>query len=217
MDATRAQRAAAALSTPQAVALLTAIKDAGWYIASQAAAKAKVHVSTATRHLSVLHEAGVLERRRVRTATGHAYAYRLPRPKITLSLDLVPDARNLPRDEAKAALAFLREVVRRAEKLGGPAIGGRVVAVLCDAFPRDLVATPNLTFPECHARLARISGALMEDRLVDALRGVRGALESAMGTLACDRIFQASFEEVGGHRALSSLPMELLFAREVPR
>ena len=217
MDATRAQRAVAALSTPQSVALLTAMKDAEWYIASQVAARAKVHVSTATRHLSVLHKAGVLERRRVRTATGHTYAYRLPRPKITLTLDLFPDAGNLPRDEAKAALALLGEIVRRAEKLGGPATGGRVVAALCDAFPRDLVGTPNLTFPECLDRLARISGELKKDQVVDALRGVRGALDSAMGTLACDRIFQASFDEVGGLRALSSIPTDLLFAREVPR
>ena len=215
MDAPRMQRAVASMSTPQAMALLRAIKDSQWYIASRAAAKAKVHVSTATKHLSALHASGILERREVRTATGRAYAYRLPRPSITLTLDLFPPAgANLPRDQVTPALALLAEVVRKAGALGGPGVRARAIAALREVFPAAFPDASKASLDGWVDGLTAVGGVPL-DQLAAALRGLRGVLEAALGPIACDRVFQSSLEEAGGLQSLSHLPAGLLARREV--
>lgn len=213
MDAERIHSAISALSTPQAMALIMAIKDSRWYIPSRAAAKAKVHTSTATKHLAALHGAGVLERRRIRTATGHAYAYRLSRPSITLTLDLFPDSGAPPRDQVGSVFALLADVVRKAEALGGPGVRDRVAGVLKTTFPKELEAVPDASLDACFERLCAVGGR--SDLLVAVLRGVRTTLDSCVGPLACDRLFRLCFEEAGGARSFSRLPPGVALGREV--
>jgi len=213
MNADRIHRAVSALSTPQAMALIMAIKDSHWYIPSRAAAKAKVHTSTATKHLTALHGAGVLERRRVRTETGHAYAYRLSRPSITLTLDLFPESGALPKDQVRAAFALLADVVRKAEALGGPGLRDRVAGALKGTFPRQLEGLSEATLDVCFDRLR--TGPIPSEMLAAGLRAVRATIDSCIGPLACDRLFRLCFEEAGGVQSMSRLPTSLLLGREV--
>ena len=213
MDADRIHRAVSALSTPQAMALVMAIKDSHWYLPSRAAAKAKVHTSTATKHLTALHGAGVLERRQVRTETGHAYAYRLPRPSITLILDLFPEPGALPNDQVKAAFGLLANVVHKAEALGGPGVRDRVARALKGTFPRELAGLQEASLDGCFDRLS--TAGIQAEILAAGLRAVRATIDSCIGPLACDRIFRLCFEEAGGARSISGLTTHLLLGREV--
>ena len=213
MHADQIHRAVSALSTPQAMALVMAIKDSRWYIPSRAAAKANVHTSTATRHLSALHTAGVLERRWVRTETGHAYAYRLPRPSITLTLDLFPEAGRVPQDQVNAAFALLADIVRKAEALGGPGVRDRVAEALRGTFPRELQGLAEPGLDVCFDRLRATPIPL--GTLAEGVRSVRATVDSCIGPLACDRLFRRCFEEAGGAQPFSRLPMDLLLGREV--
>jgi len=213
MQTNRVQQAVSALSSPQAMAVVMAIKDSHWYIPSRAAAKAKVHTSTATKHLTALHGAGVLERRRVRTETGHAYAYRLPRPSITLTLDLFPDAGAISNDQVSAAFALMAKVVHKAESLGGPGVRDRVAEALRGTFPRELEGRAAASLDACIDRLRR--EPISSESLAAGLRAVRGTIDTCVGPLACDRIFRSCFEEAGAAQSLSRLPASLLLGREV--
>ncbi len=210
MNADRTSRAIAALATPHARALLDAIRDAEWYIASAAAARAKVHVSTASKHLAVLHEAGLLQRKEVRTATGRTFAYRLPRPTVTLTLDLASHRGVARTGGARAALDLLRQVVRKGEAMAGPRVRARAVEILEATWPDERLRGPNDDVEVLLDRLAFSSGVLSEDRIVAALRGIREFLDATLGPLVSDQIVLVAVDEAGGRQSFPWLSKILL-------
>jgi DNA-binding transcriptional ArsR family regulator len=215
MDVERFQKAAAALSNLQGLALVSAMKDGEWHIASEVAARAEVHTSTATKHLSALQEAGVLERRETRAKTGRTFAYRLPSPRITLSLDVGDEAMLRQEDAAQTTMDFIAASVRRAESLGWKGIGRRVQSVLRTTFPHDAEQSSEDDWETCLHRILDDGERTPDERLVAVLRAVRAAFENAMGSIASERVFLACLKDVESGPALERISADLFYREGV--
>lgn len=59
-----------------------------WQTASEVADDLKIHIATAVKYLSELHELGLVGRRVKRSKTREAYEYQLKNPKIIIELDI---------------------------------------------------------------------------------------------------------------------------------
>ena len=60
----------------------------GWQTASQVARDLNIHIATAVKYLSELHELGFVNRRIKKGKTREAYEYQLKNPKIKIELDI---------------------------------------------------------------------------------------------------------------------------------
>jgi predicted transcriptional regulator len=59
-----------------------------WQTASEVAGDLKVHIATAVKYLSELHELGFVDRRVKKCKMREAYEYQLKNPKIKIELDI---------------------------------------------------------------------------------------------------------------------------------
>ena len=204
MDPFAFQSAAATLSTEPGLALLRALGDQEWAIASEVARRADMHISTATKHLAVLSDAGVLDRRESPTRTGVTYAYRLTNTRITLVLDL--DNRRV--DAAPAARDLAASVVRTGESLGGATFRASLHRRLAQAFPERSDLRPEAPAQSLHGLL---TGAEADaDRISTVLRALRDALETSVGSIVAARVIGGAFAQSKETAALAPLCSELL-------
>lgn len=60
----------------------------GWQTASEVAADLKIHIATAVKYLSELHELGLVDRQIKMGITREAYEYQLKNPKIEIEIDI---------------------------------------------------------------------------------------------------------------------------------
>lgn len=59
-----------------------------WQTASQVARGLKIHIATAVKYLSELHELGFVDRRLKKGKTREAFEYQLKNPKFKIELDI---------------------------------------------------------------------------------------------------------------------------------
>ena len=59
-----------------------------WQTASQVARGLKIHIATAVKYLSELHELDFLDRRLKKGKTRESFEYQLKNPKINIELDI---------------------------------------------------------------------------------------------------------------------------------
>ncbi len=212
MDVDDFRKAAGTLATRQGLALIRALRDGEWHIASDVAAHADVHISTATKHLAALHEAGILRRQETRAKTGTTYAYRLPSETVTLSLSLGEA------DEAgtagDACRRFVAAAIQNAESLGWKGIGPRVVRLLKETFPDELAECPQGRWEDCMDTLLGDVENASPERLVGILRAIRAAFETALGPITSERVFLAALEELREDKLLESIPADLFYREE---
>jgi predicted transcriptional regulator len=59
-----------------------------WQTASQVARDLNIHIATAVKYLSELHELGLVDRRIKKGKTRESFEYQLKNPKIKIELDI---------------------------------------------------------------------------------------------------------------------------------
>ena len=110
--------AAKALSNDHGLAILNCLREKGWAIASDVAQKLGIHVSTASKDLTILHESGLLERRMSKRRTRPAFEYRLKTERIVLDFSL-DDSSGEPCEEVcRLYLHFFDRLFLKAKKMG---------------------------------------------------------------------------------------------------
>ena len=82
--------------------VMISLNKNGWQTASQVAKDLDIHIATAVKYLSELHELGLLKRRLKKTKTRGAFEYKLGDAKVNIELDFTvlmnqePSAEKIP-------------------------------------------------------------------------------------------------------------------------
>jgi len=183
--------AAKALSNDQGLAILVCLRKKWWAIASDVAQELRIHISTASKDLSILYDSGLLERRMSKRKTRPAHEYRLKSNRIILDLSLDDSTADLYEEVCRLYVHFFDRLFLKAKKMGWGNIETVAAKELGDA---------NATVAEIVSREFR---AIKEPDGITEVRSafrhssdkVRRVFEEGLGQAATDRLFDAAAME----------------------
>lgn len=183
--------AARTLASEHGLGIVDCLRKRGWAIATEVADDLDIHVSTASKDLSSLHECGLLERRKAGRKTRPAYEYRLRGERIILELDLAEFAEDSREELAEFCKSFFEKLFLKANRMGWQSLESEVLRELgdggerlCDAIALELGLTGG-------------SGKVSDTRSAFArlLERIRGVFVMHLGESATARILEATARE----------------------
>jgi len=118
-----------ALAGNFAFPILRTLNEKGWCIASDISKEIGIHITTASKHLSKLYEAGILERRLRDSKPRKAFEYRLLSPRIAVELDLREGGEEREGEIGAFYLSLLEGIVEKTKKLGCPFVEERILSL----------------------------------------------------------------------------------------
>ena len=190
MDPVTFRQAATLLSGEYSIAILKALRDGRWHLASELARHVDIHVSTASRFLQRLAELGIIERRPHDSRTSE---FRVRTPHLRLELDLLDDSAPL-REAVDFYVSYFQSLFERIRHVGETNLEGQMQVRLSTQHEELRRAVFEHMIAGSQGgldRLRELMGALHRDLWavcsgslgVAAAQGVfRGALEDAIAT-----------------------------------
>ncbi len=186
MDPVTFRQAATLLSGEYSIAILKALRDSRWHLASETARILDIHVSTASRFLQRLAELGIIERRPHDSRTSE---FRVRTPYLRLELDLLDDSAPL-REAVDFYVAYFQSLFERIRNLGATSVEGQMETRLSTRHE-------ELRRAVFEHMLAGSQGGL--DRLRELMaalhRDLWGVCSGSLGSVAAKKIFQGALED----------------------
>lgn len=96
----------------------------GWQTASEVARDLNIHIATAVKYLSELHEIDLVNRRVKRGKTRVAFEYQIKNPKVKIEFDLTSLMSKKTRADSKPLVLFsiLFTILMKSRKVVGPSV-----------------------------------------------------------------------------------------------
>ncbi len=184
--------AARTLSTDHGLSVVGSLKERGWAIASEIAEDLEIHISTASKDLSILYDCGLLDRRMSRRKTRPAYEYRLKSDRISLELDIQDVPRDVGDELNSVYIFFFDRLFHKTQKMGWGPLESSVAKALGDGGARvgEIVAR-ELSSAKSSEGVAGIRSVFR--KIIDKVRRI---FMESLGEAATDRMFQATASEV---------------------
>ena len=110
-----------ALGSERALDTLVCVMGHGWATASEVAEKMETHIATAVKRLTILHDAGFLNRRVRRGKTRSAQEYSLQSRRIVLEFD-VGDGTSNDAGNVEFLGMLLKDILMRLGRFGGKTV-----------------------------------------------------------------------------------------------
>ena len=181
----------------------------GWQTASEVARDLDIHIATAVKYLSELHELGLLGRRVKKTKTRGAFEYKLENPRVIIELDLTElmDQKHGASSKPPVLFSILYAMILRSRKV----LGHSVDAVVFEKQGNGEmgVVLDSLTFEDGleYARnlfLENLNGMELSDKkydevvstLTDLISTVIEYYESRLGPYSAESLVDLTMKEV---------------------
>jgi DNA-binding MarR family transcriptional regulator len=186
MDPVTFRQAATLLSGEYSIAILKALRDGRWHLASEMAHALDIHVSTASRFLQRLAELGIIERRPHDSRTSE---FRIRTPYLRLELDLLDDSAPL-REAVDFYVSYFQSLFERIRNLGATNVEGQMESRLSAQHE-------ELRRAVFEHMLAGSQGGL--DRLRELMAALHRDLwtvcSGSTGTVPAKKVFQGALED----------------------
>lgn len=186
MDQREFQRTVLLLSGERAMAILRAIRDGEWHMASEIARALDIHVTTSSKFLQGLAVVGLLERR---AHDGRTFEYRLRSPRLEFSVDLLEESGPL-RQAVDFYVTYFQSLFERIRRLGWPS----VETEMQHRLTTDHQELRSAIFQEM---IAGTGGGIDHLRELVAVlhRDLWGVCSQTLGNAAAERVFKTALRD----------------------